>query len=67
MDHTTTPTTRKGFLQRAGLAVAGMLALTNSSQAKTAETVSGSRTAEKTSAMRRVRVARGAVERNSVQ
>jgi len=66
MDRTTN-TTRKGFLQRAGLAIAGAFALTGTSNATTTQTSKGSVNGSTGNlpAMSRIRTAKGAVERNS--
>lgn len=66
----TTHTTRKGFLQRAGLAIAGAFALTGTAKAATGQSAKGSvnRSTGADSelpAMSRIRTAKGAVERNS--
>ncbi len=66
----TTHTTRKGFLQRAGLAIAGAFAVTGTSNATTTQNSKGSvngstGTNAELPAMSRIRTAKGAVERNS--
>ena len=65
----TTHTTRKGFLQRAGLAIAGALALTGTSKAATTQVSKGSVNGSTGDlpAMSRIRTAKGAVERHSAR
>lgn len=62
---TTTHTTRKGFLKCAGAAIAGILTIGGSAHAKSSSKQTTSQ-AEKLSAMSRLRSAKGAVARKSV-
>ncbi|MDP4609581.1 MAG: hypothetical protein NWT02_00155 [Opitutales bacterium] len=62
---TTTNTTRKGFLKRAGVALAGALALGGVARSKSATTQHAAQV-KTPSAMSRIRTAKGAVARKSV-
>ncbi len=62
---TTTHTTRKGFLKRAGVALAGALALGGAARSKSHNTKQVAQV-ETPRAMSRVRTAKGAVARKSI-
>ncbi|MGJ8654141.1 MAG: hypothetical protein ACSHX8_12785 [Opitutaceae bacterium] len=62
---TTTHTSRKGFLKRAGLAMAGVFAIGGTAHAKSSPKQTKTQ-AETPSAMSRIRPAKGAVARKSV-
>jgi len=59
-------TTRKGFLKRAGLAVAGVFALTRAASSESKPRSSNLASAAPPRAMSRIRSAKGAVERKTV-
>jgi len=61
MDSETT-TTRKGFLKRAGVAMAGVLTLTAASRSKAVPNSKQSSAVEAPGAMTRIRPAKGAVQ-----
>ncbi|MGJ8638511.1 MAG: hypothetical protein ACSHYA_03885 [Opitutaceae bacterium] len=62
----TTHTSRKGFFKRAGLAIAATFALGSTVRASSSPKPTAT-TAEKPSAMSRIRPAKGAVARKSVE
>ena len=59
-------TTRKGFLKQAGLAFAGVFALTRTASSESKSKFTDSGTSEVPRAMSRIQPARGAVERKIV-
>lgn len=63
---TTTHTTRKGFLKRAGVAIAAAFTLGGAAHATSSSKQTATQ-AEKPSAMSRIRPAKGAVARKSVE